>query len=144
MLTCHSVLSEAASASSTTEDSSVSVTDHRRYRSAGEVSFAASYAEGLAAEGVWLSVALHRTLHRPLGMFDQRSLFWHSGRSAMDDIVQAGSFGRAELAAGWRDVALDWTVEVLTVFPVARGQPGHAGGAPDTADRAPLVTCDTA
>ncbi|HEV8191517.1 MAG TPA: hypothetical protein VGP82_08530, partial [Ktedonobacterales bacterium] len=78
--------------------------------------FAASYTEGLATEGVWLSAALHRVLRRPLGMFDSRYWFWHSGKSAMDDIVQSGNFGRAELAAGWRDVALDWTIQILTVF----------------------------
>lgn len=78
--------------------------------------FATSYAEGLGCESLWVRVALRNVQGRELSAFDSRYALLASGASSMPDIVQARIFSRAELQSAWRELAVDWTKAVLTVF----------------------------
>jgi hypothetical protein len=78
--------------------------------------FATNMAGALGCEELWLRVTLHNVLGRPLGAFDRRYSPWSAGNASMRDIAQARIFSHTELESAWRDLALDWAKQILTVF----------------------------
>lgn len=79
--------------------------------------FATSFAEGLGCEALWMRVGLHNVKGRVLGAIDPRYGFLDAGgTSSMASVVQSRIFPAVELASAWRETALDWTKQILTVF----------------------------
>lgn len=78
--------------------------------------FATSLAEGLGCEALWTRIALHNITGRQLGVFDPSYALWGAGASSMRDVVQGHVLARTELVSAWRELALDWTKQILTVF----------------------------
>jgi hypothetical protein len=78
--------------------------------------FATSFAEGLGCEELWVRIALRNIAGRQLGEYSLGYTLPRLGPASMRDVVQEHIWTRTDLASAWRELALDWITQILTVF----------------------------
>lgn len=87
------------------------------YDSTEFLRFALNLAESLGWETVWLRCRLFRILGRSISTFAPgRGFFGQRFVAANDEVTREGVFGVSRLKAGWKELAIDWTRDILTVF----------------------------
>ena len=78
--------------------------------------FATSLAEGLGCEALWVRIVLRNIAGRRLGEYSLGYTLPTMGPASMHDVVQGHIWTRTDLASSWRELALDWITQILTVF----------------------------